>query len=149
MLRSQRRRMLLYSYMQRSLYHIFLRTSALTLSLVLLFISGVLSPVTKQLSRDTGLYLASAIGVNAAVAPTPVNTLSAQLAERDKELTQREIAINLKEAKASRIPDLSTFLLSIAVFVLLVLMIINYTLDYLRARPKKMPQLETTYEKMA
>ncbi len=135
--------------MQRSLYHIFLRTSALTLSLVLLFISGVLSPVTKQLSRDTGLYLASAIGVNAAVAPTPVNTLSAQLAERDKELTQREIAINLKEAKASRIPDLSTFLLSIAVFVLLVLMIINYTLDYLRARPKKMPQLETTYEKMA
>jgi hypothetical protein len=135
--------------MQGSLYHIFLRTSALTLSLVLLFVSGVLSPVTRQLSHDTGSYLASAIGVNAAVVPTPVNTLSAQLAQRDKELTQREIAINLKEAKASSMPDISTFILSIAVFVLLVLMIINYTLDYLRARPRKILQIDPSYEKMA
>ena len=141
--------MLLYSYMQRSLYHIFLRTSALTLSLVLLFVSGTLSPVTQQLSQDTGLYLASAIGIKAAVAPTEINTLAAELLERDKQLTEREIAINLKEAKTKGMPDLSTFMLSIAVFVLLVLMVVNYALDYRRARSKKPQQFETSYEKMA
>jgi hypothetical protein len=135
--------------MQRSLYHIVLRTSALTLSLVLLFVSGILSPVTQQLSQDTGLYLASAIGIKAAVAPTEINTLAAQLLERDKELTEREIAINLKEAKNASMPDMSTFILSIAVFVLLVLMVTNYVLDYRRARLKKPQQFETSYEKMA
>lgn len=135
--------------MHQSLYHIFLRTSALTLSLVLLFVSGVLSPVTEQLSQDTGSYLASAIGIKAAVAPTEINTLATQLAQRDKELTQREIAINLKEAKTKSMPNMSTFILSIAVFVLLVLMVINYILDYRRARTKKLQQFETSYEKMA
>jgi hypothetical protein len=135
--------------MQRSLYHILLRTSALTLSLVLLFVSGVLSPVTQQLSHDTGVYLASAIGIRAAVEPTPINTLAAQLAQRDKELAEREIAINLKEAKASSAPDVSTFILSVVVFVLLVLMVINYTLDYRRARPGRLEHSEVSYEKMA
>ncbi len=135
--------------MQQSLYHIFLRTSALTLSLVLLFVSGILSPVTQQLSSDTGLYLASAIGIKAAVAPTEINILAAQLAERDKELTQREIAIDLKEAKTAIMPDLATFILSIAVFVLLVLMVLNYALDYRRSRRMTTNLLETPYEKMA
>jgi hypothetical protein len=135
--------------MHESLYHIFLRTSALTLSLVLLFVSGVLSPVTQQLSQDTELYLASAIGIKAAVAPTEINTLAAELLARDKQLTEREIAINLKEAKASSSPDVATFILSIAVFVLLVLMILNYTLDYRRARQRYEQKVTTSYEKMA
>lgn len=119
--------------MKGSVYHILLRTSALTLAFVLLFMSGILSPITRELSRDTGLYLATAIGMSAAVMPTEINTLSAELAKRDNELTQREIAVNLKEATASN-GDISTFILSVLLFILLVLIILNYILDYIRNR---------------
>ena len=75
--------------MKDSLYRVLLRISALTLSLVLLFVSGVFSPITAELSRDTGRYVASAIGMTATVSPTELNTLSAQLDQRHQELSQR------------------------------------------------------------
>jgi hypothetical protein len=121
--------------MENSLYHKFLRICALTLSLVLLFVSGIFSPITKQLSDDAGVYVATAIGINAAVMPTEVNTLSAQLLEREKELSEREIAVDLKEAQAKS-SDLSTFILSVLLFILLVLIVLNYALDYIRGKQK-------------
>lgn len=129
------------------MYHIVLRSCALTLALVLLFVSGVLSPVTQKLSRDTGSYIATAIGMNASVVPTEINTLSAQLAQRDKELTEREIALNLKESSAS-VGDMSTFILSILLFVLLVLIVLNYVLDFLRTK-KSIMQIQNQNEQTA
>lgn len=122
--------------MTQTLYHQLLRISALTLALVLLFVSGVLSPVTKELSKGAGDYLATAIGMNAAVLPTDVNTLSAQLSERDRELTQREIAVGLKE-NAPASSDLATYVMSILLFILLVLIVLNYVLDFMRAHSKE------------
>ncbi len=131
--------------MEQSLYHILLRTSALTLSLVLLFVSGVFSPVTQQLSQDTGMYLASTIGIQASVPVTEINTLSAQLEQRNVELSQREVAVTLKENESST--DTTTFILSVILFVLLVLIILNYILDFMRGREvRKTPQ---TYEQVA
>jgi galactitol-specific phosphotransferase system IIC component len=119
--------------MKDSVYHSLLRISALTLALVLLFVSGIFSESTKDISRDTGLYLATAIGINAAVLPTEINTLSEQLLEKDKEIQSREIAVSLKEANANK-SDTATFILSILLFVLLILIIFNYILDYIRTR---------------
>ena len=121
--------------MQNSVYHVLLRVCALTLSLVLLFVSGVLSPVTHQIAQDTGLYLASVISMNASVPPNEVNTLSAKLEQRNVELAQREIAVSLKEKNANN-SQTSTFVLSILLFALLVLIVLNYVLDYFRATPK-------------
>lgn len=118
--------------MQKTLYHMLLRTSALTLALVLLFQSGIVIPFTKELARDTGSYLASAVGVNASIAPTETNILALQLQQRDQELQQREIAVSLKEANKN--PDVVTFILSIALFVLLVLILLNYVLDFMRTK---------------
>jgi hypothetical protein len=123
--------------MTNTLYHKLLRISALSLALVLLFVSGIFSPITKELSSGAGNYLATAIGINAAVLPTDVNTLSAQLAERDKELTQREIAVNLKESSAQT-GGVSTYILSVLLFILLVLIVLNYLLDYLRTKQKEL-----------
>jgi hypothetical protein len=131
--------------MQESLYHVFLRTSALTLALVLLFVSGIISPFTKELATDTSVYLASAIGINAAVMPTEINTLSAQLQQRDLELTQREIAVSLKEEKGN--PDMTTFVLSVVLFLLLVLIVLNYVLDFMRTRSLR--NVGQPYEKAA
>lgn len=120
--------------MKNSVYHALLRICALTLSLVLLFVSGILSPITKQLSGDAGSYMANAIGMNASVPINEINTLSAQLAARDQELSDREIAINLKEATAGT-GNITTFIMSVLLFILLVLIVLNYALDFIRNKP--------------
>jgi hypothetical protein len=132
--------------MMNSVYHIVLRTSALTLALVLLFVSGVISPVTQELSVNTRLYLANTIGMNAAVLPNEYNTLNAQLQTRAQELEQREIAVALKEKKSETF-DISTFTLSIILFVMLILLVLNYVLDFLRVQSKRTMTIQN--EKMA
>ncbi len=122
--------------MRNSMYHIVLRTSALTLAVTVLFVSGVLSPVTAELSRDTSAYLATAIGMNASVLPNEINTLSAQLENRSQELAQREISVSLQEQAVGG-TNTSTFVLSVLLFILLVLIILNYFLDYMRMHSQR------------
>jgi hypothetical protein len=137
--------------MKDSTYHSLLRISALTLAVVLLFVSGLLSPVTKQIAQNTQQYLASAIGMHASVVPTDLNQYTAELSQRDRILTQREgeiaareIAVNLEEKGITA--DYSTYLLSVLLFLILVLIVLNYVLDYVRARERI---LQNTNEKMA
>ncbi len=122
-----------------SLYHRILRVSALVCALVLLFESGLVSPVTRQLSVDTHQYLANAVGVGAAVEPTELNSLTSELTkqklaleEREQAIKEREIEIGLSEGQSPN--ETSTYVLSGVLFILLVLIILNYALDYLRAR---------------
>ena len=130
----------------KSVYHVFLRTSALTIALVLLFVSGVISPITKEISGNTRLYLANTISMQASVQTNEFNTLNKQLTDRTLELEAREVAVTLKEQK-NEMFDISTFTLSIILFVVLVLLILNYVLDYMRSRDKKMRYVQN--EKMA
>lgn len=124
--------------MRDSAYHKLLRISALSLALILLFDSGIFSPITRELSHDTGMYLANAIGINAGVMPTDISTLTAQLQEKEQKLTQREIAVTLKEASDNGLQGMSTFVMSIILFVLLVLIVLNYALDFIRSKPRKL-----------
>ena len=120
-------------------YHMFLRTAALTCALVLLFQSGVIDPSTHAVSLETQSYLVAAVGMSAAVTPTPLNEYTAaltakeqQLNQQEQQLQQREIAVNLAQNGGTN--SYSTFILSIIVFILLVLIITNYVLDYVRYR---------------
>jgi hypothetical protein len=122
-----------------SLYHRVLRVSAVVCALMLLFESGLVSPVTKQLSVETHQYLANAVGVGASVGPTELNSLTSELTKqklaleaREQAVKEREIEIGLAEGQSSN--ETSTYVLSGILFILLVLIILNYTLDYLRAR---------------
>ena len=83
--------------MEQSIYHSILRTSALSLSLALLFVSGVVSPVTKELSQNTTTYVASAIGMYAAVEPNGINEVTAALTQKETELDAREAALRERE----------------------------------------------------
>ncbi len=125
--------------MEDSLYRILLRVSALTLAFVLLFESGVLSPFTHQLAQNAGLYVANTIGMSAAVQPNEYNTITAELTKmrtdldaRERALAEREIAVDVGGSGSSN--DLSTFVLSGLLFILLTLIILNYILDYIRSR---------------
>jgi hypothetical protein len=121
--------------MEDSLYRISLRILGLTLACVLAFESGLFSPVTKQLSDDTRLYLANSVGMFASIEPNELNVITARLTERERELDAREREIAAREMDTgSNGSATTTFILSAFLFILLVLIVLNYVLDFLRAR---------------
>ncbi len=121
--------------LQQSLYHSFLRISALLFALILLFDSGLVLPVTKQLSTNAGLHIASVVGVTVGVAPNEVNQLTSRITELETELAAKErlIAVSVQKNENSNF-DTSTFILSVILFILLTLIILNYILDYQRSK---------------
>ncbi len=139
--------------MSNTVYHSILRIAALTFAVVLLFDSGLLSPVTQQLSQGTQNYLAQSIGMYASVQPTEINQLTAELTKRERELAQRESAMKEREIavdvrqQSSVGSSYSTYILSVILFIILVLLVINYTLDFTRAR--RIVSDNRSYEKMA
>ena len=130
--------------MHQSLYHSLLKIGALTLACVLVFESGLVSIKTEKLADNAGKYLANAIGVTVGVKPTELNTYTAELTkmeqdlkEREAALEEREIAVNLSTEETGATgggSDLSTYILSTILFILLVLIVLNYILDFIRAR---------------
>lgn len=126
-----------------NLYHKSLRVSSAVVALVLLFDSGVLHPLTNQLSGNTQQYVASVIGVGAAVEPTELNTLTAELTRQRQDLSEREarvsereivVGLNNEPIRATQGDDLSTYILSTLLFIILVLIVLNYALDFMRER---------------
>lgn len=129
-----------------SLYHKTLRIGALTLALLLLFVSGIINDTTAELADLTTNQLANAIGISVGVAPTELNMMTAELsaweralAEREAVIVEREIAVGLNTGNGQTNPDWSTFILATILFILLLLIILNYALDYMR----RQPQLDT------
>lgn len=125
-----------------SMYHRILRVSALVLALVLLFVSGLISERTAQLAEHTQWYLANAVGVSVGVPENEYNTITTALTKREHELDQREeallqreIDVGIRSSADSTVSSLdSTLLLSGVLFILLVLIVLNYVMDFLRAR---------------
>jgi len=122
--------------LQYTMYHSFLRVSAVVLAAVLVFDSGLLSTTTSRLSDATQLYVANAIGVTAGVPENDVNKLTARIAELEQAATDREISVDLNSN--TRSSDTSTFILSGILFILIVLIVLNYALDYARARERNL-----------
>ena len=124
-----------------STYHKVLRVSVAVLTCVVLFQSGIVHPITAQLSGQTARYMANAVGVTVGVAPTELNQITADitkrevaLAAREKDVQAREINVGIAPGGAMITQSTMTFVLATAVFILLVLMILNYILDFMRAR---------------
>jgi hypothetical protein len=128
-----------------SLYHSFLRIAVCVAAFVLVFDSGLAIPATERMSSLTQQHLASVVGVTLGVAPNELNQLTARITELETELDAKErlIAVNLQNRDAGEGMDVSTFVLSVIVFILLVLIVLNYALDYVRSR-KVIPRYEST-----
>lgn len=121
-------------------YHRVLRVSVLVCAIALIFESGILSESTARLAQNTHLYLANAVGMTVGVAPTELNQYTAQLTQKERELDAREaalneraISVNLANAGEST-NDTATYLLASILFILLVLILLNYILDYIRMK---------------
>lgn len=126
-----------------SLYHKCLRIGALTLSLLLVFVSGLLNDTTAELAKLTTSQMANAIGISVGVAPTELNMMTAELtawertlADREAAIVEREIAVGLNTGNGQSTTDWSTFILATILFILLLLIVLNYALDYMRRQPR-------------
>lgn len=127
--------------MSRELYRASLRVLGLVCAFVLVFDSGIISPITRELSNSTYRYVATnAIGVLASVAPNEINTLTAELTKREQELEEREASLNEREIATRDFgiginsSDRSTYILSAILFILMTLIVINYIMDWNRMR---------------
>jgi hypothetical protein len=124
--------------LEQTIYHKVLRVGAAVLALVLVFESGLVSESTQSLSIDTHQFVANVIGVGASVRPTELNSLTAEITEqrmlldqREAAIRDREIEIGLAEGESN---ETATYLIAALLFILLVLIVTNYILDYLRAQ---------------
>ena len=125
--------------METSRYHKVLRVSLVITAIIFLFDGGFISPITKSLSDNTIQYLGSAAsGVFAQVEPNELNTLTAELTKRERDLALREAAIQEREIESRDFGDVgddySTYVLSIILFILTVLIVLNYILDWMRIK---------------
>ncbi|MBP6924597.1 MAG: hypothetical protein KBB78_03440 [Candidatus Pacebacteria bacterium] len=125
---------------KHSTYHRVLRVSALTCAFVLLFESGLVHSSTALLSQNTHQYLANAVGVGASIEPTELNMVTAELTAAKMELQrEREINVGLAQGQGG---NQAIYILSGILFILLVLIVLNYALDYLRYRDQKLLRLK-------
>lgn len=130
--------------LEHSLYHSALRISVLVFTSVLIFDSGLVLEETKLFSTSTQQYLANVVGVKASVEPTEMNQLTAKITELEGELEEKErlIAVSIKDNSVGGM-DKSTLILSVIVGILLVLIILNYILDFIRMRKVVLIQKNT------
>jgi len=102
----------------------------------LVFDSGLLLKSTADISNLAQQHVANVVGVSVGVAPTELNQLTSRITELETELEAKErlIAVNVNNNTNSSSVDRSTFILSVILFILLVLIVLNYALDFLRSR---------------
>lgn len=121
-------------------YHRVLRVSAFVIAFVLMFESGILSPVSKELADNAIMYVASSVtGVYASIAPTELNTITAALTAKQKELDNREALLNARtiagrDFSSNSGNSTTTYILSLILFILTVLILLNYAMDWSRMR---------------
>jgi predicted PurR-regulated permease PerM len=122
-----------------SQYHKVLRVLCVVVATILVFDSGFLAPVTARLSDQTQQYLASAIGVTVGVPENDVNRLTTRIAElesalntQSQVLNERSLAVGLQTTDTSS--QTSVYVLSGILFILLLLIVLNYVLDFYRSR---------------
>ena len=125
--------------LQTSAYHRILRIAAVVFAVVLVFQSGLVSDSTAKVARGTSAYIATAVGMSVGVKPTELNQYTAALTKKEQELAAREAALQERELEIGlstdgQAQDSSTYILASILFILLVLIILNYTLDFLRSR---------------
>jgi len=118
---------------------------------VLLFQSGLIDERTTNAFDGATMYLGAAVGMSASVAPNELNSITAELtrqqqllASREQALVEREIAVQRNPDRSSDVSMRTTYFLAAILFIQLVLIILNYGLDFLRAREREMLRFENT-----
>lgn len=120
-------------------YRSFLRISIVVVAFLVVLESGLLFPITRHMSLDVYEYLGSVgSSVRATVPENELNILTAQISARERELDERERLLAEREIAARNFgadePSYTLYSMSVILFVLSTLMIMNFYLDWKRTR---------------
>lgn len=128
---------------QSILYRSLLRVSLIITAVVLVFQAGIVDDRTAALFSQTTSELSATVGMSVSVAPNEYNQITAELtkqqnllSQREQEITQREMDLGLNSGEPTA-NQTTTYVLASILFVQLLLIILNYGLDYLRAKEQK------------
>lgn len=128
---------------QSILYRSLLRVSLVITAFILVFQAGIMDERTAGLFSQTTRTLSATVGMSVSVAPNELNQITTELTKQQQMLAQREEAISQREIDlglnaGEPAPDqTTTYILASILFVQLVLIVLNYGLDYLRARERR------------
>lgn len=140
---------------QSILYRSLLRVSLVVTAFILVFQAGLIDERTTALFSQTTAQLSATVGMSVSIAPNEFNEITAELtrqqnllAQREEQIAQREIdlGLNTDEPTANQT---TTYILASILFVQLVLIVLNYGLDYLRARERKYPLSQSDFTQSA
>lgn len=128
---------------QSILYRSLLRVSLVVTALILVFQAGIVDDRTAYLFSQTSSQLSATVGMSVSVAPNEFNEITAELtkqqnllAQREEQIAAREIDLGLNRGEPTA-DQTTTYVLASILFVQLLLIILNYVLDYLRAKEQK------------
>ncbi|KKQ61400.1 MAG: hypothetical protein US83_C0006G0040 [Candidatus Falkowbacteria bacterium GW2011_GWC2_38_22] len=107
--------------------------------IIVFFASAGINPV------DVGIFygskVGSAVGMSSSVAENPFNKLALDLKNKENSLSQKEQALNAREAELNSRSGLNQTVLLwvviVGIFILFILIIINFILDYRRRKNEK------------
>ncbi|HAM88803.1 MAG: hypothetical protein US93_C0002G0049 [Candidatus Falkowbacteria bacterium GW2011_GWD2_38_42] len=116
-----------------------LRVYFLLAIIIVFFASAGINPV------DVGIFygskVGSAVGMSSSVAENPFNKLALDLKNKENSLSQKEQALNAREAELNSRSGLNQTVLLwvviVGIFILFILIIINFILDYRRRKNEK------------
>jgi len=122
-----------------SIYHAVLRVSIVVTAVLLLFVSGFLHHTTALIAQDVSRQVATAVGMSLGVTPNELNQITAALTTREQQLQQRELLIREREIElglstGASSTNTSTYILSAILFILLLMIVFNYILDFSRTQ---------------
>lgn len=129
---------------QSLLYRSILRVSVVVTAFILVFQSGLIDERTATVFSEAsdGLY-ATVVGASASVRSTEVSLITAELtkqqqllASREEAVTEREIELGLAQGSAQTDAGTTTYLLAAILLIQLILLVLNYALDYLRSKER-------------
>jgi len=107
------------------------------------FQAGIVDDRTAYLFSQTSSQLSATVGMSVSVAPNEFNEITAELtkqqnllAQREEQIAAREIDLGLNRGEPTA-DQTTTYVLASILFVQLLLIILNYVLDYLRAKEQK------------
>ena len=128
--------------MKASNYHRLLRISLLVSAIALVFESGLINQSTSYIAKGTHVYLANVINSPSQTVETKNNLYAIESSNEDKQSAALQEAAKEREVGPQASTEIiynnrATYTLSIVVFMLLVLIILNYALDYIRSRRRE------------
>ena len=129
---------------QSLLYRSLLRVALVITAFLLVFQSGVVDQRTAMLFSLTTDNLGAMVGMSASVAPTEINQITAGLTQqqqllnaREATIAEREIELGLSSGESQNNSVTTTYVLAAILFIQLVLLVLNYVLDYLRHKERE------------